>query len=223
MVAIHPSYVRGVRVSCGNQQLRGRLHDDRPRLAFVRIDANRGQAVDLLVINDGIPFRTTVTRFSISVTSNGLPFVGRFARVLSGHNAAVQSSVSVTVRRLAIIFKNLNLIAPAETDSAVAVRTNAIFGVQLEIPVFLFSYEVNGAGDVRRYAVLYRPFDLAFRPERTPTRQILAIEQINRFTRLQLLASRDLNFGARTPVNDSLPGVPSTSRVPTNLPSKISP
>ena len=84
------------------------------------------------------------------------------------------------IHRFAVILQNLNLVAPAQPDSAVGVRDDPEIHVQFEIPEGALADQIGGGRRIAQNALLIAPLHVRRGIERLPTGQVLAIEQLHR-------------------------------------------
>src|SRR5579863_8383580 len=87
------------------------LQNERPGLALVGITGNRGQPLDLTLIDDLLIVEHDGHRASHQSNVVRLPFAGGFAGIHGGSDTAIQSAIAVLVWRLAVILENLHLVA----------------------------------------------------------------------------------------------------------------
>ena len=121
--------------------------------------------------------------------------------------------MSVGIRGLTEIFQNLYFIAATQSYAAVAVRTDTIFRVQLEIPEFRIRYEIDSGRDVAGNPVPDCPFDFPIGAQRMPTAQVTAVEEISRTkrsTRIRLRQSTPVPVQLES--RRMLPATPSYSQ-----------
>src|SRR5205085_9650139 len=113
-----------------------------------------------------------------------LPFAGAPHRVHPRREEAVDAPGTFRAGRLAEVIVDLELVTPAEVDSAVAPGGVPVFGVKLEVGEGELRDDVAALRRVYHLPVTRRP--LALPPAaRPPAGKIPAVEERNRLTPLR--------------------------------------
>src|SRR6516165_6663979 len=89
------------------------LHDERPGLAFIRVDGDCCESIHVDLVKHGVPVELNGDGPAYEMDVVGLPFARRLARIYARSDAAVQRARAVCVWRLPVVFQYLNLVAPA--------------------------------------------------------------------------------------------------------------
>src|SRR5271167_908776 len=114
-----------------------------------------------------------------------LPLARGLVGIHGGNDKSIQSPLAMDVERTAIAVKHLDFITAAEIDTAIALGVYVELDFELEIVELLASIDVVRCLIlVHQDAVFDEPAQWAARILAQPPGQILAIEQVDRFTRL---------------------------------------
>src|ERR1035437_1982351 len=153
------------------------LQNEGTGLAFVRIAGNPVKTIYLRLIDH----RFTVEHYGHLTPDQAdvvdLPLPGRFARVLARRNAAVEGAITVRIRRLAVVFLDLDLVSRPQTNPAIAARRKPAFHVQLEVPELFFREDVASSAGTGQNAVLHGPSPFPFGYQCAPAGEVPVVEE----------------------------------------------
>src|SRR5262245_31415407 len=156
------------------------LEHDRPRRPFGAVERAAGDPWYLFFVNHCL----AVERDGKLASDQGdlvlLPLAGLFRRVHLRSEESVQPAHAVALRLLAVIVLDLRFIAAAQVNAAVALFDDLEFEAELEVLELLFSDDVNAALAVGHRAVFDAPASFAFFRTQLPSRQVLAVEDLDR-------------------------------------------
>src|ERR1700678_4448418 len=158
------------------------LQLNRPWPAFEWIEGDSGQAVNDRFFIKLLSIQRRSDLPSHQTDLVGLPLVRRFTCIYAGQNARIQRAGTMHVRRTAVIGGDLDFIAAAQANAAVALLPEPVFGVQYEIPILRNRDQIVRLTLALQNAVLNRPACRFVGVDACPSFEVLTVKQRYRFT-----------------------------------------
>src|SRR5581483_2405000 len=107
-----------------------------------------------------------------------LPLARLFGRIYAGREKAVDAAERIPARTRPLVVFDLNLVSPAQVETAVRACRIPELDMQLEIVELLGRDQVRAATGIAQHAVLHRP--VIFAALRLPSCQAHAVEKLSR-------------------------------------------
>src|SRR5712692_180354 len=187
------------------------LQHYRAGLTFIAVEGASCDPWDLGVIDNGCAVEDH--RYSAANERDvvSLPLTGLLSRITRRRNEAIDSAYSVTLRLLAEVVLNLNLVAPAKIDAAVAEGDHLELDVQLEVSELLLRNNVRAVRRVLHQAIGDAPRPGFARCANLPTGQIAPVENRYRLAPFRGRLSLKLRGSNRSPFERLARGIRSCS------------
>src|SRR5438045_4626058 len=151
---------------------------DWPRRALVAVDCAAGDAGNLPIADDLLAVGDDGHHPPDQSDVVGLPLSGRSGSDFSWRNESVDTAEAMRIWLATVIVFDLDFVAAAQIDSAVAAGGITEFDVKLEIAEGAHGTKVDAGARAGEHAIAHEP--LVGRSHRLPAVEIVGIEQPHR-------------------------------------------
>src|SRR5262245_7237199 len=156
------------------------LQHDWPRRPFGAVERASGDSRYLFFVDQCLAIEDDSQLASDQCDFVLLPLARFLRRVHLRNQEAIDRAHASDLCRFAEVIEDLSLVAAAQVNAAVALFDELEFHRQLEILEFLLRDDVDAALTVGHRPVFDAPASFAFLRTQLPSRQVLAVEELDR-------------------------------------------